>query len=155
MARNTCVYVTGLLGGALLACGVAWAGDGVNVKDPWAKATVPGQPVAGAYMELVSPTDAAVVAASSPVAGTVEIHSMSMEGGVMKMRAMKKLDLPAKKTVKLAPGGYHMMLMDLKEPLKKGMTVPITLTIEAKDKSKSTVEIKAEVREVAGPMHQH
>lgn len=145
----------GLVAGALLACGMARAGDGVSVKDAWARATVPGQPVAGAYMELTSPTDAAVVAASSPVAGTVEIHSMSMEGNVMKMRALKKLDLPAKKTVKLGAGGYHMMLMDLKEPLKPGATVPITLTIEGKDKSKSTVQVKAEVREVASSMHQH
>lgn len=153
MARKAGVNLTGLVAGALLAGSIAWAAGGLTVQHPWVTATVPGQPVAGAYMELISPTDAAVVAVSSPVAGSAEIHSMSMEGGVMKMRGLKKLVLPAKKTVKLGPGGYHIMLMDLKAPLKKGATVPITLTIEGKDKSTSTVEIKAEVREIVGGMH--
>jgi len=81
----------------------------------------------------------------------VEIHTMKMEDGVMKMRAIPKLDLPAGKGVKLAPGGNHVMLMDLRQQMKKGDVVPITLKIEGKDKQVQTVEIKAEVRDLAAP----
>ena len=143
---------------ALLACLATPAGAGgpVQVLDPWVRATAPGQKVAGAYMELRGAEAAALVSASSPVAGTVELHTMRMEGDVMKMRAMERIDLPAGQSVKLAPGGLHLMLTDLKQPLKKGDTVPLTLVIEGRDKTKSTVEVKAEVREVhGGPQHGH
>jgi copper(I)-binding protein len=73
---------------------------------------------------------------------------MKMDGGVMKMRAVARLDLPAGKPVKLQPGGYHVMLMDLKQPLKKGDLVPLTLKFEGKDKSVETIEVKAEVRDL-------
>ena len=82
----------------------------------------------------------------SSVAGVVEIHEMAMEGNVMKMRAVPGIELPAGKTVDLKPGGYHVMLMDLKQQLKDGETVPITLVIEGKDKKRETVEVKAPVR---------
>ena len=92
----------------------------------------------------------------SPVAGSVQIHEMKMENDVMLMRAIAKLDLPAGKAVELKPGGYHMMLMDLKQPLKKGEAVPIRLRFEGKDKTFKTIEIKAQVRELgAGPEHKH
>ena len=99
-------------------------------------------------MEVTSKAGAAIIGASSPVAGITEIHEMKMDGGVMKMRAISRLDLPAGKPVKLAPGGYHVMLMDLKQPLKKGDLVPLTLKFEGKDKAVETVEIKAEVRDL-------
>jgi copper(I)-binding protein len=143
----------------LLAAGGAPAAEPVTVADPWVRATAPGQKVAGAYMELMSPGGAALVAAASPVAGVVELHTMSMEQGVMKMRAVQRIELPAGQAVRLAPGGYHVMLMDLKHQLQPGDSVPITLTLEGKDKARVTLEVKAPVREAkAGaepPPHKH
>ena len=74
---------------------------------------------------------------------------MTMEKDVMKMRAVKGLDLPAGKTVELKPGGYHVMLMDLKQQMKEGDTVPLTLVVEGKDKKRSTIEVKAPVKPLA------
>ena len=139
----------------LLAAGAALAAEPVTVTDPWVRATAPGQKVAGAYMELKSPAGGALVSAASPVAGVVELHTMKMEEGVMKMRAVPRIELPSGQAVKLAPGGYHVMLLDLKQQLKPGDTVPITLTLEGRDKAKSSLEVKAQVREVkAGGEHQ-
>ncbi|HEX5802751.1 MAG TPA: copper chaperone PCu(A)C [Azospira sp.] len=132
----------------------------LEVKTPWVRGTVVGQKATGAFMELSSPAGTTVVGASSPVAGITEVHEMKMDGGVMKMRATPRLDIPAGKTVSLAPGGYHVMLMDLKQQLKAGEVVPLTLQVENKDKKVETVEIKAEVRELtastpAAANHQH
>lgn len=123
----------------------------VTVKDAWVRGTTPAQKATGAFFEITSSEAAALLSAASPVAGVVEIHTMKMEDGVMKMRAIPKLDLPAGKGVKLAPGGYHVMLMELKQQMKKGDVVPITLKIEGKDKKVQTVEINAEVRDLAQP----
>jgi copper(I)-binding protein len=100
-------------------------------------------------MQITSVQDARLVEASSPVAGVVEVHEMVMEKDVMKMRAVKGLDLPAGKTVELKPGGYHVMLMDLKQQMKEGDTVPVTLVVEGKDKKRSTIEVKAPVKPLA------
>ncbi|MDP2135569.1 MAG: copper chaperone PCu(A)C [Sulfuritalea sp.] len=130
----------------------------VTVKDPWVRATVAAQKATGAFMQITSAQDARLVEASSPVAGVVEVHEMTMEKDVMKMRAIKGLDLPAGKTVELKPGGYHVMLMDLKQQMKEGDTVPVTLVVEGKDKKRSTLEVKAPVRPLAAPAkmdHQH
>ena len=123
----------------------------VTVSDAWVRGTVPGQKATGAFMNLKSASDAALVSAVSPAAGIVEIHEMAMDGGVMKMRAVDKLPLPAGKPVDLKPGGYHVMLMDLKQPLKAGETIALTLVFEAEDKSKSNVELKVPVRALAAP----
>ncbi|MCC6657255.1 MAG: copper chaperone PCu(A)C [Rhodocyclaceae bacterium] len=123
----------------------------VAVKDAWVRGTTPAQKATGAFMEITSSEAASLLSASSPVAGVVEIHTMKMEDGVMKMRAIPKLDLPAGKGIKLQPGGNHVMLMDLKQQMKKGDVVPITLKIEGKDKQVQTLEIKAEVRDLAAP----
>ena len=124
----------------------------VTIKEPWVRGTVRGQKATGAFMQLTATESASLVAVESPVAGSVQIHEVKMENDVMKMRAIPKLDLPAGKSVELKPGGYHMMLMDLKQPLKKGEAVPIRLRFEAKDKTFKTIEIKAQVRELgAGP----
>ena len=121
----------------------------VTVKDPWVRATVSQQKATGAFMQITSAQDAQLVAASSPVAGVVEVHEMTMEKDVMKMRDMKGLDLPAGKSVELKPGGYHVMLMDLKQQMKEGDTVPMTLVVEGKDKKRSNVEVKASVKALA------
>jgi hypothetical protein len=118
----------------------------VTVKDPWVRATVSQQKATGAFMQITSAQDAQLVSASSPVAGVVEVHEMTMEKDVMKMRAMKSLDLPAGKSVELKPGGYHVMLMDLKQQMKEGDTVPVTLVVEGKDKKRSSIEVKAAVK---------
>jgi len=118
----------------------------VTVKDPWVRATVSAQKATGAFMQITSAQDARLIEASSPVAGVVEVHEMTMEKDVMKMRAVKALDLPAGKTVELKPGGYHVMLMDLKQQMKEGDTVPVTLVVEGKDKKRSTIEVKALVK---------
>ena len=122
----------------------------VTVKDPWVRATVSQQKATGAFMQITSAQDARLVEAKSPVAGVVEVHEMTMEKDVMKMRALANgLDLPAGKSIELKPGGYHVMLMDLKQQMKEGDTVPMTLVVEGKDKKRATVEVKATVKALA------
>ena len=133
-----------LLASALFASFAAQAQ--VKVDDAWVRATVAPQKATGAFMQLTSAKPAKVVAASSPAAAVVEIHEMKMDGGVMKMRAVDALPLPAGQPVALKPGSYHVMLMGLKAPIKAGETVPLTLTVEGEDKQRSNVEIKAEAR---------
>lgn len=122
----------------------------VTVKDPWVRATVPAQKATGAFMQITSAQDARLVEVSSTVAGVVEVHEMVMEKDIMKMRGVASLDLPAGKSVELKPGGYHIMLMDLKQQMKEGATVPMTLVIEGKDKKRSTIEVKAPVKPLTG-----
>ena len=102
----------------------------VAVDGAWARATVQGQKATGAFMRLTAKDGARLVRAESPAAGVVEVHEMKMEGNVMKMRALPGLDLPAGQAVELKPGGYHVMLMDLKAPLAKGSSVPMTLVFQ-------------------------
>ncbi|MDP2824066.1 MAG: copper chaperone PCu(A)C [Sulfuritalea sp.] len=122
----------------------------VTVKDPWVRATVSQQKATGAFMQITSTQDARLVEARSPVAGVVEIHEMAMDKDIMRMRALPNgLALPAGKTVELKSGGYHVMLMDLKQQMKDGDTVPMTLVIEGKDKKRSMIDVKAPVRPLA------
>lgn len=118
----------------------------VTVSDPWVRATVASQKASGAFMTLTAPRDTRLVAASSPVAGVVEIHEMAMRDNVMRMRAIDALALPAGKAVKLEPGGYHVMLMQLKGPLNAGDTVALELVFEGTDKARETVQVQAPVR---------
>ena len=122
------------------------AADAIRVLDPWARATVPGQKVGGVYMEIVSPRDARLTGVSSPAAGAAEVHSMTMDGGTMRMRPVQALDLPAGTPVKLAPGGYHVMLFDLWKPLVAGQKVPLTLVIEENGKRAQKIAVSAIVR---------
>lgn len=122
----------------------------IEVKAPWVRGTVGGQKATGAFMELKSVQGAALVGVQSPAAAIVELHEMKMDGNIMRMRPISRLDLPAGLPVELKPGGYHVMLIDLKQPIKKGDTVPIQLRIERKDKSTEMVEVRAEVRELGG-----
>jgi len=132
---------------ALWIAPAAHAAAVAEVKDAWVRATVPGQKVAGAYLEIRSRSAARLVGVRSPVAKSAEIHSMSNDGGVMKMRHLDALDLPAGQSVRLEPNGNHIMLFDIKQPLEAGARVPLTLIIEQKGKRKS-VEVQAEVRSV-------
>lgn len=121
----------------------------VAVKDAWVRGTVPGQKATGAFMQLTSTSDASLVAVSSPVAKIVEIHTMTMENGVMKMRAVESIALPAGGAVDLKPGGYHVMLMDVRA-LKDGETVPLKLTFADKSGKRTTQDVNAVVRPLAG-----
>ena len=118
----------------------------VTVKDAWVRATVPQQKATGAFMQLQAAKDSKLVSASSPLTPAVEVHEMAMQDNVMKMRQVPAVELPAGKTVELKPGGYHVMLMDLKQQVKEGDTVPLTLVIEGKDGKRESVEVKAPVR---------
>ncbi len=126
----------------------AWAQvpANVEVKDAWVRATVAQQKSTGAFMQLTAQADTRVVQVRSPIAGVAEIHEMAMDKDVMKMRAVPALPLPAGKVVELKPGSYHLMLMDLKGPVKAGDVVPVTLVLESKDGLRSTLEVKATAR---------
>ncbi|MFN7694219.1 MAG: copper chaperone PCu(A)C, partial [Burkholderiales bacterium] len=117
--------------------------------------TVATQKATGMFVQLTSAQGGKLVAGSSPVAGRVEIHEMAVVDGVMRMREISALELPAGKAVELKPGGYHVMLMDLKQPMKAGDIVPVTLVIEGADKKRETLELKASVRPLGQtkPMH--
>jgi copper(I)-binding protein len=122
----------------------------VSVSEPWVRGTVPGQHATGAFMKLLAADDSALVAVASPVAKTVEVHEMAMEGNVMKMRAVDRIALPKGKTVELKPGGYHVMLMGLERTVKAGEEVPLTLTFEDRAGKRSSVEVKAKTRPLTG-----
>ena len=104
----------------------------VTISDAWVRENAPGQVVGAAYMTLKSPQDSTLVFVESPTAGSVEIHSMSMNNNVMKMRKLEELPLKAGKAEKLAPGGFHLMLFDLKKPLKNGEKVDFKLCFKDK-----------------------
>jgi hypothetical protein len=134
---------------AMLALAAFAAHAQTTVKDAWVRGTVAGQKATGMFAQVTSAAGGKLVAASSPVAGVVEIHEMVMDGNVMKMRAIAGLELPAGKAVELKPGGYHVMLMDLKQELKAGDAVPVTLVIEAAGGKRESVELKAPVKALA------
>ena len=141
---------------AALALAAAAVSAQTSVKDGWVRSTVEPQKATGAFMQITSPQGGKLVGAQSPVAGVTEVHEMAMEGNVMKMRAVSALELPAGKAVELKPGGYHVMRMDLKQALKAGETVPLTLTVEGKDGKRETVELKLPVKAAAAaPAAQH
>lgn len=126
----------------------------VEVKDAWVRTSVQGQSATGAFMKITSKAGTRLVGGSSPVAGVTEIHEMKMDGDVMKMRAVEGgLELPAGKTVELKPGGYHVMLMDLKAALPKDSTIPLTLVFKDAKGAESKVELKVPVS--TAPVHNH
>ncbi len=136
-----------------LALGLSAAGSGAlaqtTVADAWVRATVPQQRTTGLYVNLTSAKGGKLVSASSTVAEAVEIHEMKMDGQIMRMRQLPELALPAGQTVQLKPGGYHIMLINLKRPLAVGEAVPVTLVIENTAGPKETLEVRAAVRSQA------
>jgi len=116
-------------------CLLGWLGmvhAEVKMTDAWVRASNPGQSVAAAYVTLSSPQDVTLVYAETERAGTVEMHSMTMQNGVMKMRSMEELPVPAGKPVKLAPGGLHLMLFEFPMPFKAGEQVKFRLCFKDK-----------------------
>jgi copper(I)-binding protein len=120
--------------------------DAVAVKDAWVRTSVQGQKATGAFMTITAKDGGKLVSASTPVAGVVEVHEMKMDGDIMRMRAVTGgLDLPAGKAVELKPGGYHVMLMDLKAALPKDSTVPLTLVFKNAKGVESKIELNIPV----------
>jgi hypothetical protein len=130
-----------------LFASVARAQGTIAVENAWARATVPGQKVGAVYLEVRSEMPAKLIGVRSPAAGSAEIHSMSNDGGVMKMRQLKQVDLPAGQTVRFAPNGNHIMLLDIKQPLQPGASVPLVLIVKQGGKKRS-IQVQAEVRPV-------
>ena len=133
---------------ALLAT-TSHAQPAVEVQGAWVRASVPGQAGTGAFMQLTAREGARLVGVSSPVAAVAEVHEMRLEGDVMRMRAVPGLDLPAGKTVELKPGGYHVMLLDLKSALPKDSSVPLTLSFSDAKGQRSQLELKVPVKAAA------
>ena len=134
-----------ILAATMLVASLPASAANVSVTDAWARATMPGQQVSGAYMKIASDADAKLVGASSPAIPRVEVHEMKMDGDVMRMREVKAVDLPKGKAVSLEPGGYHIMLMNLKKPIAAGEVIPLKLVVESGGKQQ-VVEVKAEAR---------
>jgi copper(I)-binding protein len=124
---------------------------GITVSEAWVRPTVAGQKATGAFMKLTAKESAKLVGVSSPVAGVAEIHEMKMEKDVMKMAAIPSLNLPSGKTVELKPGGFHVMLMDLKSQIANNSKVPLVLHFQDAKGVKSQMDIQLE----AGMPHQH
>ncbi|MGA9094759.1 MAG: copper chaperone PCu(A)C [Pseudomonas alloputida] len=129
-----------------------------TVSDAWVRASVPHQQSTGAFMVLTASSDSKLVGVASPVAKTVQVHEMTMNGDVMGMREVKAVELPAGKAVTLDPNGLHVMLMGLHNQVKEGDKVPLTLIIEDAKGAKETLDVQAQVRALnadAGGGHDH
>lgn len=134
----------------IIAGGAAAQEGGVEISDAWARAT-PGKAENGAaYLTLASPAPDRLTGLSTPVAAKAELHMMTMEGGVMTMRPLGGIDLPAGRKITLKPGGVHVMLAGLKEPLRPGQSFPLTLYFEKSGISEVTVTV-AKAGAVAKP----
>jgi len=144
------VLLVGLVSGlglpVLAASPVNSAPVDVQVMGPWIRPAVKGQSGTGGYMRLLSPAGSTLVGFSSPVAGVAELHEMSMDGDVMRMRPVKALPLPAGQVVALKPGSYHLMLMKLKRPLKVGEQVPLSLQFKAANGQTQTLSIQVPIQ---------
>ena len=139
-----------LVVGFVFAAGAASAQTGgLQVENAWARATPGKSQIGAAYVTIQSPTPDRLVAASTPVAKEAQLHTMEMSGMVMKMRPISGVDIPADKPVTLGPGGMHIMLMGLKEPLKAGQSFPLTLNF-AKAGTR-TVDVAVEPVGATGP----
>ena len=137
---------TSSLAALIAAMGLALpAAAAVTVKDAWVRGTVPGQSTTGGYLTLHSTEDAKLVSVSTPAAKRSEIHSSDMKGGVMRMRPVESVPLPAGRDVAVQ-GELHLMLIDVTRPLGAGDRVPLTLTIEDAHGKRSKVEVQAPVR---------
>jgi len=126
----------------------------LEIDQPWARATPPSAPAGGGFLKITNTGTAPdrLVSASSPAADIVQVHEMKMDGAVMRMREVEKgLEIPAGGTVTLAPGGFHLMMMGLKGPLKQGTNVPVTLVFEKAGK----IEIELSVAGLGATQPSH
>ena len=125
-----------------------------RIEDPWARPTVAGQAAGGGFLKITSATADRLVGASAPVSKTVELHTMQMDGDVMRMRQVPAIELPAGRSVELKPGGLHVMFIGLNQPLQEGASFPLTLRFEKAGEVKVEVQVRNQ-----GPapmtMHKH
>ena len=126
-----------------------------TISDVWVKATVPGGSVTGAYMQIRSAIPLKLVKIDSPAARLIELHESKMTDGVMEMKALDGVDIPAGKRVTLKPGGMHVMMMKIAKPIIAGDKVPLTLTFMGPDKKSFQVKVDAVAKEKDGGPHQH
>lgn len=146
-------FFTGLAGALALSTALA---QPLEVRDAWVRSAVAGQSGTGAFMTLRAKENLRLVGALSPSAGVTELHEMTMSGNVMQMRAVTGIDLPAGKAVELKPGGFHLMLMDLKGPLTPDAVIPLTLLLRDAAGRETRLELKLPAR-LQGPtaVHKH
>lgn len=140
-----------LIAGAMMTGTALAQSTTIQIEQPFSRATPGGAKVGGGYMTIVNKGSATdkLIAASTSASERVEIHEMKMENGVMKMNEVPGgLSIEGGKSVSLAPGGYHLMFMGLKAPLKEGTKVPVTLTFEKAGK----VDVQLDVRGIGGQM---
>jgi copper(I)-binding protein len=124
--------------------------DSVKIENAWVRATAPGQKVAAGFLDLTADADMTVVGGSSPISQRVELHFMRMDKGVMEMRLMKEIALPKGQTVKLEPGGLHIMFIGINKQIKAGEKVPVTLIVKGADGKEQKLAVEAEVRKPGG-----
>lgn len=153
-------YLKYVLTTITMTCVATLAHAELKISDAWVKPTVPGQPVAAAYMKLTSDQNVDLVEALSPVADKTEIHSMSMDGNIMRMKRLDRLQLKAGKVIELKPGGFHLMLIGLNHQIKEGEIVPVSLVTTDERGNKVTITIKAiaaapKTTEPASDVHMH
>lgn len=151
--------LTTVLAGALLTVTAAFAQDApsVAVDDPYARAVPPGQPNSAVFMALTNTgaADRSLVAAESEAAATVELHTHSMEDGMMRMRRIERIELPTGERVVLEPGGLHVMLIGLAEQLQPGMDVALTLILDDGSRMPVTAPVRRIDGAMGGGMHGH
>jgi periplasmic copper chaperone A len=140
MQRSLAILLTGCL---LATSAMA---DSVRVENAWVRATAPGQKVAGGFMDLTADADMTLVGGSSPVSREFELHFMRMQDGVMEMRQMQEIPLPKGKTIRLEPGDLHVMFIGLKNQIKPGQKVPMTLVVKGTDGKQQKLAVQAEAR---------
>ena len=138
-----------------LAAPAAAADAAVAVRDAWVRATVPGQPVGAAYAAITARAAVRLTGVRAAVAKSVELHEMKHEDGVMKMRAVKEIPIAAGETVKLEPGGLHVMFFGLKGPLEAGATVAMTFEFQGSDGKRFTQVVEAPIRTPQPPAGGH
>jgi periplasmic copper chaperone A len=145
-----------IIAAALFASTASFAAEAPVIENGWARATAAGQSVGGGFLTVRNPGDTPdrLVGASSDVAEKVELHTHMNENGVMKMRPVPAIEVPAKGTVTLAPGGLHLMLFGLKAPLKEGQHVPVTLDFEKAGKVTGELVVTGAGAKAA-PSHHH
>jgi periplasmic copper chaperone A len=150
-----------LIASTVLACALssaAYAQDAkvgsIAVNGAYTRATVPGQAAAGGFMKITSSGAAdQLISASSTVSDDVQLHTMTMDGNVMRMREVKQIDVPANGAVELKPGGLHIMFMNIKAPLKAGETVPVKLKFAKSGEVEVKMPVNAPGSHGHGPKH--
>jgi len=145
MRKHFLPYVGCLAIGLFAVGAIAQSKGNLEIEKPWARATPPGAAVGGGYMTVRNKGVAGdrLVGVTSPASARVEMHEMAMDKDVMRMREIKGVDVPAKGAVEFKPGGFHLMFIELKAPLKQGEKVPVTLRFEKSGEVKADFAIEA------------